>query len=859
MKIYNPKIFEEKIQLLWKENKFFQKSIEKVESDLNSNKTFSLILPPPNITGNLHLGHALDSYYPDLLIRYKQMNNYNVFWYPGIDHAGIATQVKIEKYLQEQNKNLEEISKTEFLKYADDWIKLYKANILNQWDKLGIAINYDLLKFTLDSDVKKFVQKVFVDLYNKNLIYYENKIVNWDVKLKTVISNIEVIKKKAKISLYKIRYYFVDDKDKYLDVSTTRPETMFGDTALCVNPKDNRYKKFINKKVTNPINGKTISIIADEYVKLDFGTGVMKITPSHDFNDFILGKKHNLEFINILKSDGKLNEVTGEFCGLDRLKAREKVIKWLDNNGYISNISEYDGTIEYSERTNEIIEPMISNQWFLKTSSLVDEFTLSNLKKTFQFYPLRFSKVLNQWFSNMEDWCISRQLWWGHQIPVWYNKSGDYMVQVESPGNEWKQKEEVLDTWFSSSLWPIVFFDEAVRNKSDNPNYLTDVIFTGYDIILFWIARMIIQSNTYIGKLPFKKVIIHGLLRDSNGKKMSKSLNNGINPIEIIDKWGSDSLRTFLLSNSSPGLDVNFNNQKLKSAWSLNNKLINILNFFESKNINYNFDIKNENFDIKDKKWWLIDQYILDKLFKLQKNITKNIEKYNLPIIYRNIQNYVFEDFSSYYLEIIKNETSTEVWNNAFAIFIYTIIVLHPFLPFTTEWIYQNLKFDNKKSSILEERYISIKQYRIYNSLQLISPLIHSFNSLRKAKSESNFQFKNIEIFLSRNDYYFEFINNYLKKQKAIVKFIDDETHFNNIYLDDKFGIIYYRYDEKTLKSKDELVKNAIAHFQSEKERTVKLLNNPQFIKKAKKSLIKTEKEKQDFFNHMILILKNEI
>ncbi|BDV02785.1 valine--tRNA ligase [Candidatus Hepatoplasma crinochetorum] len=847
--IYNPIKFEEKIYYFWRKNNFFSnKNIGK--------KTFSIILPPPNITGDLHLGHAWDLYFPDLLIRYKKLKGYNAIWYPGTDHAGIATQAKIEKLIYDEKKqNRFEIGKEKFLQEIWNWKNKYEKNIFNQWYKIGVCLNFDKYKFTLDKDMNDLVIETFIKYYKKGLIYKDQKIINWDTKLQTAISDIEVERKDTKSNLYYIRYPFFSKEEKYLIIATTRPETIFGDTAVFVNPNDKRYQKFIGKYLINPLTREKLKIYADNYIDINFGTGVMKATPAHDFNDYDLGKKYNLDFINILNKDGSLNQNCLNYSNLDLYEAREKIVKNLNKNNLLEKIDQnYINNISYSQRSNSIIEPLVSNQWFLKSSILAKN--ILNFKKdNIYFYPERFLKDYQKAISNMQDWCISRQLWWGHQIPAWYFKD-KIKVQKNSPGKNWIQDNDVLDTWFSSSLLPIIFKNEQIISNSENNNYLSDTLFTGRDILFFWVTRMIFQSIEIEDKYPFKNIIIHGLIRDKNGKKMSKSLNNGINPIDIINKWGSDSLRFSLLANSTPGNDINFNEEKINFSWDINNKLFNINNLLLILINQKKISRKN----IMDLNISSLDNYILDKFKKLLILIENNLEKYNLTIIFNSIYKFLIEDFSSNYLELLKEVNYEDKIENLVNIYLEILICLHPFIPFITEHIYQSLKkYINIKESILLENYPNLNDINnLEIEFDIIEKILIILKILRKIKSNQNYK-KNDEIFI---------FNKNLKEQEKIkifeflgkkynFKFLDEnlKLKFNDIYISNNFGAIFYKFNNNNLKTIDNLKLKARNYFKFEYERANKLLLNKGFLQKAKKELIVTETIKREKYKKLLSLI----
>ncbi|NQX83262.1 MAG: valine--tRNA ligase [Mycoplasmataceae bacterium] len=842
---YNPKQSEKKIQSFWKKNDYFKFTNK-------GNKTFSIIMPPPNVTGKLHLGHAWDSYYPDMLIRYKQLNGFESIWYPGMDHAGIATQAKVEqKIFNEYGKNRFDIGREEFICKVWDWKEHYALNIESQWDKLGIALDYDKTKFTLDNDVNSLVLDSFINLYNKGLIFKGKRLINWDPVLKTAISNIEILHKVQNSKIYNIKYKF-ENSNEYIIIATTRPETMFGDAAIFVNPNDKRHKEKIGKFVINPSNGERLEIMSDKFVDIEFGTGILKVTPAHDFNDYKLYKKYNLKLVNIMNEDATLNELCGKYSGMNIDDVRKSLINEFGSNGVLDSILDYKKTVGISERSGSIVIPMISEQWFLKSSHLAKMANDAQKKDStkIDFYPSRFEQVYIDWLKNMEDWCISRQLWWGHRIPVWY-KNKEMKIQIESPGKEWIQDEDVLDTWFSSALWPIAFLNKDVISRSDNINYLSDTLFTGYDIILFWVSRMIYQSLELKEKSPFKKVIIHGLIRDKYGKKMSKSLNNGINPIDVIHKWGSDSLRSFLLGNSTPGQDIKFNEIKIQSAWDLNNKLFNSWKLLQM----LIGDNKIERKSIKNLNLSKIDKYIVSKISLFKKILDNNIEEYNLSIIFNEMNKIVFDDFSNNYLEFIKQDKKNiKQLSRAINIFTELLILLHPMIPFVTEEIYQEMKnISSLKKSIMEERFSSITPIFDYD----IKLLLASLKVARIINSKMEFKKNdNVEIFIETDKKInINFINKYISYLNAYIT-TKKKDEYNEIEIFPDIGIIYSTFDKANNKSIDELRKIIFKKIKFEIKRSNWIVSNKKFMSNSNSQLVKNEKKKIKFYSDSLEFMK---
>ncbi len=842
---YEPTKTEKDIQSFWKENQYFKTTNK-------GNKTFTMIMPPPNVTGRLHLGHAWDSYYPDMLIRYKQLSGFDAIWYPGMDHAGIATQAKVEqKLFAEEGKNRFDFGRDEFLKRVWDWKEFYADNIEAQWDKLGIALDYDKTKFTLDEDVNKIVLDTFVKLYEKGLIYKGKRLINWDPVLKTAISNIEINHEDKNGFIWYIKYQ-IENSDESLIIATTRPETMFGDSAVFVNPEDDRHKDKIGKFVINPANGSRLEIKSDEYVDIEFGTGALKVTPAHDFNDYELGKKHNLEFINIMNEDATLNELCGEFAGMERYEARKALVAKLEADGNLEKVEEHQNSVGISDRSGSVVEPMLSEQWFLKSSHLAK--MSSDAQETegtkVDFYPNRFEGVYKTWLDGMEDWCVSRQLWWGHRIPAWY-KDGEVKVQLDSPGEGWTQDEDVLDTWFSSALWPIVFADEEIISKSENSQYLSDALFTGYDIILFWVSRMIYQSLEMDGRAPFKRAIIHGLIRDEKGRKMSKSLGNGVDPMDVIAEWGSDALRSFLLGNSTPGQDIKYNKTKINSAWDLNNKLFNsgkLLKMLVG-------DRKVESKDLTNIEPTKIDTYILSRIASFKEVLDKNIEDYNLTVIFNEMNKLVFDDFANNYLEFVKQDRdNANQIDNAVIIFIELLTLLHAQIPFTTEEIYQGMKdVIELKESIMLERYSEI-------SVELdsdIEMLLAALKAARIVDSKPEFvSGSKSEIHIdTTSSVNIEFINKYISYlHSSLVE--ESKDAYSDIEIFPGVGIVYSTFDNAVNKTKQELKEEIKGKIEFELKRANGMLSNEKFVSNADPELVKAEKAKVEFYNASLELIK---
>ena len=802
----------------WLNNKTFLAGNDK------SKRPFAIVIPPPNVTGNLHIGHAWDTTLQDIIIRDKKLCGFDALWVPGMDHAGIATQAKVDEKLSKMGINPRTLSREDWLKYAWDWKEEYANNIHKQWAKLGLALDYSRERFTLDDGLSKAVRKVFVDLYNKGLIYRGYRIINWDPKAQTALSNEEVIYKDVKGYFYHLKY-IIEGTDKYLDVATTRPETLFGDTAVAVNPSDERYKDLIGKNVVLPIVGRLIPIIGDEHADPEFGTGCVKITPAHDPNDYEVGKRHNLKEIICINPDATMNENAGIYQGLSREEAREKLVSDLEKNGLLLSKEEITHNVGHSERTGVMIEPYLSSQWFVKMRPLADR-VLENQKNKdtkVNFVPKRYEKTMNHWMEITYDWCISRQLWWGHRIPAWYKGDEIYVGETAPTGEGWVQDPDVLDTWFSSALWP--FSTLGWPNKTDDLDryFPNDVLVTGYDIIPFWVNRMTFQSLEFMNERPFKDCLIHGLIRDKQGRKMSKSLGNGVNPIEVIDKYGCDSLRLFLTTNSAPGMDLRYDEEKVASSWNFINKLWNASRYviMNTNNLNDNNYKEYNNYD----KW------ILTKYNNVIKQVTKYMDKYEFHNAFNTLYSFIWDDYCSSYIEISKiylNDTSKSVLLN---ILTGIIKMLHPFIPFVTEEIYQNLPFKESKS-IMESSYPVYNKKEVYDILET-TEILNDITSLRNFKAENNI----INSDAVKIEYLFdEKLYDGLIKFKNKVDNIEDSIKYES-----KYAILYFEVKNKV---SEEDIQKEIEELEKSINKRKNLLSNENFVKRAPENIVANEKQK---------------
>ena len=694
-KSYNPAAIEDDIYKMWNDGGYFTPSPE------NKKPPYTIVIPPPNVTGQLHMGHALDETLQDILIRYKRMSGYNALWVPGTDHAGIATQIKVEENLR-VNEHLTryDLGREKFLERVWDWKSKYGSRIINQLKKLGCSCDWTRERFTMDEGCSKAVREVFVSLYEKGLIYRGHRIANWCPHCKTALSDAEVDNPETPGSYWHIKY-FVKDSDEYVIVATTRPETLFGDTAVAVNPADERYAHLVGKKVVVPFVGREIPVITDEYADMEKGTGCVKITPAHDPNDFLVGERHNLEQLNIMNDDATLNEVCGKFAGMDRYAARDAVVKELEEMGALVKVEPTVHNVGVCYRCGTTVEPLISDQWFVKMAPLAQPAIKVVRDGTIRFVPENQSKKYFNWMENIHDWCISRQLWWGHRIPAFYcDACGETVVSKTDVtvcpkcGAPMRQDEDVLDTWFSSALWPFSTLGWPEKTKDLEYYYPTSTLVTGYDIITFWVSRMIFSGLEHTGKAPFNTVLIHGLVRDEQGRKMSKSLGNGVDPLEVIAKYGADALRFTLVTGNSPGNDMRYSDKKVEASGNFANKIWNASRFML---MNLDDDTK----PVIPEKLGLEDKWILSKFNTTVAEVTANLDKFELGVASAKLYEFVWDVLCDWYIELVKPrlfEKDTESCKNAQSVLLYvlsgTLKLLHPFMPFITECIWSHLGFD---------------------------------------------------------------------------------------------------------------------------------------------------------------------
>ena len=823
-KKYDHKMVEEGKYENWLNHKYF-------ESGDMSKKPYAIVIPPPNVTGKLHLGHAWDTTLQDIIIRFKRMQGYDALWVPGMDHAGIATQAKVDAKLKDMGINPRSLERTEWLKYAWDWKNEYAENIHKQWAKMGLSLDYTKERFTLDSGLSDAVKYVFVTLYNEGLIYRGERIINWDPQAMTALSNEEVIYKDVPGAFYHIKY-FIEGTDDYLEVATTRPETLFGDTAVAVNPNDERYKDLIGKNVVLPIVNKLIPIIGDEHADPEFGTGIVKITPAHDPNDFEVGNRHNLERIIVINPDGTMNENALVYNGLDRFLCRKKLVEDLKNDGLLISIEEITHSVGHSERTGVMVEPYLSKQWFVKMRPLADR-VLENQKdknNKVNFVPERFEKIMNHWMEITYDWCISRQLWWGHRIPAWY-KGDEVYVGMEAPTEEgWVQDTDVLDTWFSSALWPFSTLGWPEETDLLKRYYPNNVLVTGYDIIPFWVNRMTFQGLHFTGKRPFKDCLIHGLIRDKEGRKMSKSLGNGVDPMDVIDEYGCDALRYFLSTSSAAGQDLRYDEEKVKSTWNFINKLWNASRFC-LMNIE---DLKVYDFS----NLGVQDKWILSKSNKVISKVTKNMESYEFNNAGGELYSFIWSNFCDSYIEMSKFSLDSVSTKSTLCYAISAILkMLHPFMPYVTDEIYSMLPIRDAENIMISSYPLVNEEFNFDNEEKETEEMIGFIAAFRNVKQENAIS-KDAKVMVNFDN---SLINKMLKLDGNLVseKLSIKEYKVSYGKLE---AIIYY---EKEVTEEDILAKEKqIESLKASILKREKLLSNAGFVSKAPEQLVNDEKRK---------------
>ena len=821
---------------------------------------YSIVIPPPNVTGKLHLGHAWDVTLQDMIIRQKRMQGFDTLWLPGMDHAGIATQAKVEEKLRGEGLSRYDLGREKFLEQTWEWKEEYASHIREQWAKMGISVDYRRERFTLDKGLSDAVKKVFVTLYEKGLIYRGEYIINWDPKAKTSLSDIEVIHKDVEGAFYHMNYRLADGSG-FLEIATTRPETLLGDTAVAVHPDDERYQALIGKTVILPLVGREIPIIADEYVEQDFGTGVVKITPAHDPNDFEVGNRHNLPRINVMNDDATMNELAGKYEGMDRFAARKAIVKDLEEAGLLVKIEKHLHSVGHSERTDVVVEPRLSKQWFVKMGPLAEQAINAQREEgdnTVNFYPPRFNDAYLRWMENIHDWVISRQLWWGHQIPAWYHKeTGEVYVGMEAPSDieNWTQDPDVLDTWFSSALWPFSTMGWPDEDAADYKRYYpTNTLVTGYDILTFWVSRMMFQGLEFTGKRPFKNVLIHGLIRDSQGRKMSKSLGNGVDPMEVIEQYGADALRWFLANGSAPGQDVRYSTDKMDAAWNFINKIWNASRY-ALMNVG---DLTADQVDITGEKT-LADKWILTRLNQTIGKVTELFEKFEFGEAGRLLYRFIWDDFCDWYIEMSKetlagDDEAAKLTTRSILVYVLdnTLRLLHPIMPFVTEEIWQSVphvgeslvvatyptvhpeQMDEKAAEEMEFLMDFIRSVRTVRN-EMNTPLSKPINIIAKVSDAAHYDIlKENESYIARFSNPEEFV--YGEDVEAPSDAVTSVITGAEIYLP-LAGLINIEDEIARLEKEAEKL-------QQEVDRVEKKLSNEKFVAKAPAAVVEAERAK---------------
>ena len=875
---FNPKDFETKLYEKWEENGYFKPSMDKTK------KSYCIMMPPPNVTGKLHMGHALDDTIQDILIRFKRMQGYNTLWLPGSDHAAIATEVKVvQKMKDEEGLTKKDITREDFLKRAWDWTYKYGGEIQNQQKKLGCSCDWDRKRFTMDEGLSEAVIEQFINLYKKGLIYKGKKMINWCPSCHTTISDAEVEYEDEASHLWHIRYK-IKDEDRYIIVATTRPETMLGDTAVAVNPKDDRYKDLIGKKCILPIMNKEIPIIADEFVETEFGTGCVKITPAHDPNDYQAGLKHNLEIIEVFDESSIMKNLVPEYEGMKAIDARELIVKKLESIGALVKIEDYTHNVGKCYRCHSTIEPRVSEQWFVAMKDLAKRAADSVRNDEVRFVPKRYEKMYFNWLDNIQDWCISRQLWWGHRIPVYYcDECNEMIASNHMPekcskcgSTHLHQDEDSLDTWFSSALWPFSTLGWPNEETEDYKTfYPTNVLVTGYDIITFWVSRMMTQGLELTNQNPFKDVVIHGIVRDSQGRKMSKSLGNGIDPIEIIDEYGADSLRFSVLSGTTMGNDIRYMPEKLDQASNFANKIWNAAKFIIMNTPDNVESVKENIQNIENGKSLRIeDKWILSKLNKLISDITRNIENYDLGIAIDKIYGFMWNEFCDWYIEMVKSriysentEEKTEVCAILNYVFANCLKLLHPFMPFVTSEIYEKLVLVDDKELMLSKWPEENEKLDFENEETIVEKLKQIIVEIRNVRANMNIHpSKKSELIFVTDKYAKEIedAEEFMLKlgfgSKITIQNNKDNIAQNAIsIMQDGINLYMPLNDLVDMDEEKKRLQNEITKLEAEVQRCQKMLSNPGFVNKAPEAKINEEKAKLTKYEEMLKQTKEHL
>ncbi len=864
-KTYDPKAIEQKTYERWCENKYFHAEVDR------SKKPFTTVMPPPNITGKLHMGHALDNTLQDILIRYKRMQGYNALWIPGTDHAAISTEVKVTNQLKAEGIDKKELGREGFLERTWQWKEEYAGTIENQLKKLGISCDWDRERFTMDEGCSKAVEEVFINLYEKGYIYKGSRIINWCPKCKTSLSDAEVEHEEQNGNFWHIKYPIVGT-DRFLEIATTRPETMLGDSAIAVHPDDERYKDIVGKNVLLPLVNKEIPIVADYYVDKEFGTGAVKITPAHDPNDFEVGKRHNLPEINIMNDDATINDKGGKYAGMDRYEARKAIVADLDAQGYLVKVVPHSHNVGTHDRCGTTVEPLIKQQWFVKMEELAKPAIEALKSGELKFVPERFDKIYLHWLENIKDWCISRQIWWGHRIPAYYcDECGEFVVAKEAPEKcphcgctHFTQDEDTLDTWFSSALWPFSTLGWPEKTEDLDYFYPTDVLVTGYDIIFFWVIRMVFSGIEHTGKCPFNTVLIHGLVRDSQGRKMSKSLGNGIDPLEIIDQYGADALRLTLVTGNAPGNDMRFYNERVEASRNFANKVWNASRFI-MMNMEKNVVEEPEDFLLKP-----ADRWILSKVNSLTKEMTENMDKFELGIAVQKVHDFIWDEFCDWYVEIAKYRIYHAEEDSQSAQCVLWVLktvlgqalkLLHPFMPFITEEIYGAL-VPEEESLMMSEWPEYKEEWEFPRATEVMEHVKAITRGIRNMRAEMNVpNNKRTKVYIvSSNKSLMEALEVFKNSVKPLMLASDVILHYEKKDVaDDAVSIVVpgatvylpmeelvdFEQELERLKKEEEKLTKEIA-------RAKGMLSNERFVSKAPEAKVQEEKEKLEKYTQML-------